>query len=51
MFIDGFATVFGRHPGIRPNHAKGVAVTGHFDGNGNGSELSKAAVFRPGRTR
>ncbi|EID17979.1 catalase [Mycobacterium xenopi RIVM700367] len=50
VFIDGFATVFGRHPGIRSNHAKGVAVTRHFDGNGNGSELFKAAVFRPGRT-
>ena len=35
--------------GFRRNHAKGVAVTGHFDSNGNGSELSRAAVFRPGQ--
>jgi catalase len=49
-FLDGFRSVFGMHPGFRVNHAKGVAVTGHFDSNGNGSELSRAAVFRSGRT-
>jgi catalase len=49
-FIDGFRTVFGVHPGFRRNHAKGVAVSGYFDSNGNGRELSKAAVFAPGRT-
>ncbi len=49
-FIDRFRTVFGSHPGFRKNHAKGVAVTGYFDGNGNGRELSKAAVFATGRT-
>src|SRR4051812_35002606 len=49
-FIDGFRAVFGSHPGFRKNHAKGVAVTGYFDGNGNGTELSSAAVFGPGRT-
>jgi catalase len=49
-FMDGFATVFGVHPGFRRNHAKGVAVNGHFDSNGKGSELSRAAVFRPGQT-
>ncbi len=48
-FMDGFQRVYGPHPGFRRNHAKGVAVTGHFDSNGNGSELSRAAVFRPGR--
>jgi len=50
VFIDGFAKVFGRQLGFRKNHAKGVAVAGYFDSNGNGGELSKAAVFRPGRT-
>jgi catalase len=49
-FIDGFASVFGVHPGFRKNHAKGVAVGGYFDSNGNGRELSRAAVFQPGRT-
>jgi catalase len=50
VFLDGFATVFGRHPGFRKNHAKGIAVTGFFDSNGNGGALSKASVFAPGRT-
>src|SRR3954452_15378846 len=49
-FIEGFRAVFGLHPGFRRNHAKGVVVTGYFDSNGNGRELSKAAVFAPGRT-
>lgn len=50
VFLDGFAKVFGRHPGFRKNHAKGVAVTGFFDSNGNGGALSTASVFAPGRT-
>src|ERR1700761_322113 len=50
VFLDGFAKVFGRQPGFRKNHAKGVSVAGYFDSNGNGGALSKAAVFAPGRT-
>jgi catalase len=50
VFLDGFAKVFGRQPGFRKNHAKGVAVAGYFESNGNGRGLSKASVFRPGRT-
>lgn len=49
-FVDRFQSVAGRHPGYRLNHAKGVAVSGYFESNGAGAELSKAAVFRPGRT-
>ena len=48
-FMEGFRRVYGPHPGFRRNHAKGVAVTGRFDSNGNGRELSKAAVFAPGQ--
>ncbi|MGV9798606.1 catalase family peroxidase [Mycobacterium sp. NPDC003449] len=48
--VDAFRTVSGSHPGYRVNHAKGVAVSGYFDSNGNGAELSRAAVFAPGRT-
>ncbi len=48
-FIDGFLDVYGRHLGFRKNHAKGVAVSGYFDSNGNGGELSSAALFRPGQ--
>ena len=49
-FMDAFKRVYGSHPGFRRNHAKGVAVAGYFDSNGAGQEISKAAVFRPGRT-
>lgn len=50
-FIDAFRRVNGVHPGFRRNHAKGVAVTGYFESNGNGAQLSSAAVFRDGRTQ
>jgi catalase len=40
----------GEHPGFRRAHEKGVCVVGHFDSNGRGQALSKAAVFAPGRT-
>ena len=49
-FIDGFRRVYGPHPGFRRNHAKGVAVSGHFDSNGTGAQISRAAVFRAGQT-
>jgi Catalase len=47
--VDAFQTVNGIHSGFRRNHAKGVCVTGHFDSNGNGAQLSSAVVFAPGR--
>lgn len=47
--IDTFEHVNGPHPGFRRNHAKGVCVRGYFESNGNGVELSRASVFRPGR--
>jgi catalase len=49
-FLDVFNKAFGRHPGYRTNHAKGVSVAGWFDSNGNGKQLSTAAVFATGRT-
>lgn len=50
MFIKAFAWVNGPQTGFRKNHGKGLAVAGYFDGNGNGREVSSAAVFHPGRT-
>ena len=47
--IDTFERVNGVHPGFRRNHAKGVGVSGYFESNGLGSQLSKAIVFHPGR--
>lgn len=35
--------------GHRRNHAKGICFTGTFEANGEGSALSKAAVFERGR--
>jgi catalase len=43
--IDRFQLISGVHPGFRRNHAKGVAVTGHFASNGDGTELSSAKVL------
>jgi catalase len=48
-FVDGFESDNGVHSGFRRNHAKGVCVKGFFDSNGQGTRLSKAAVFPSGR--
>jgi catalase len=48
-FVDQFERTQGTYSGFRRNHAKGVAVTGYFDSNGQGVRLSKAVVFRAGR--
>ena len=47
-FVNGFEKVYGIHSGFRRNHAKGVCVGGFFDSNGQGTHLSKAALFRTG---
>jgi catalase len=46
--VAGFEDANGSHPGFRLNHAKGLCVAGWFDGNGQASALSKAAVFAMG---
>lgn len=51
VFLDGFATVFGRHPGFRKNHAKDVAVSGYFDSIANGRTLSKGRCSDPAAPR
>src|SRR3979490_1526582 len=47
--IAAFQEASGTHAGFRRNHAKGVCVTGWFDSSGQGTALSKAAGFPPGR--
>lgn len=47
--IDAFEAAAGPHPGFRRNHAKGLCVTGFFEGNGAGTQYSKSAVFQEGR--
>src|SRR4030088_1842101 len=47
--LAAFQEANGTHAGFRRNHAKGVCVTGWFESSRQAAELSKAAVFRPGR--
>jgi len=46
--IDAFAPPSGPALGHRRNHAKGICLTGIFEANGAGSELSTAQVFAKG---
>jgi catalase len=50
QIVDRFEEVDGVHAGFRRNHAKGLGVTEFFEGNGNGTRLSRAAAFQKGRT-
>lgn len=47
--VDTFEAVNGQHPGFRRNHSKGVGFRGFFVSNGQGTSLSRASVFQPGR--
>jgi catalase len=47
--MDAFAQVNGSHPGFRRNHAKGVCVSGWFEGTGAATLLSKSEILEPGR--
>lgn len=38
------------HPGFRRNHAKGLCVRGRFESSGNGVQVSRASIFKPGTT-
>ncbi|MDF3933435.1 catalase family peroxidase [Pseudomonas citronellolis] len=46
--IDSLERNAGVYPAYRRNHAKGLCVVGHFDSNGAGAEVSRAAVFAKG---
>jgi catalase len=48
--VDVFQPPDKSQSGFRRNHAKGVCVNGYFESNGNGTSISKALVFGPGRT-
>lgn len=47
-FIDLFEATGGKFVGYRRNHAKALAVSGRFESNGNGAEVSSASVFVKG---
>ena len=44
--VDVMNRLFGRHPGLRANHAKGVVVEGSFTPSGDGATVSTAALFQ-----
>ncbi len=49
-YIAALQEVGGTHLGFRSNHAKGVCVSGSFESGGAASVLSKADLFKKGRT-
>lgn len=44
--IDVMNTLFGKHPGKRANHAKGVVAEGSFTPSADAAKLSKASLFQ-----
>jgi catalase len=46
QIVNALNTVFGSHPGLRANHAKGVVTEGTFTPTPAAAALSKAAVFK-----
>jgi catalase len=43
--VNTMNTIWGKHPGLRANHAKGVVVEGSFKPTPAAAKLSKAAIF------
>ena len=46
--VDTMNTLWGRHPGQRANHAKGVVVQGSFTPSAGAAAISKAGIFAGG---
>jgi catalase len=44
--IDVMNTLWGKHPGMRANHAKGIVVEGSFKPSAAAATLSKASLFK-----
>jgi catalase len=45
QLVDALSGVFGKHPGVRAAHSKGICVTGMFTPSPDAPELSKAPQF------
>lgn len=45
QLVDALSGVFGKHPGVRAAHSKGICVTGTFTPSPDAPELSKAPQF------
>ncbi len=50
QLVDAFNAVFGVHPGIRANHAKGVVLEGTFTASASAASLTKAAHLQKRKT-
>ena len=48
QIVDTMNQLFGRHPGVRANHAKGIVAEGRFAPNAAGAALSTAVLFQGG---
>jgi catalase len=46
--VETMQRLWGKHPGLRVNHAKGIVVEGSFTPAGTGARLSRASLFRGG---
>jgi catalase len=45
QIVDAMNKLFGKHPGFRANHAKGVVAEGSFKASPGAAALSRAALF------
>ena len=48
QIVDAFQTLFGKHPGQRVNHAKGIVAEGSFKASPEAAGLTRAVHFQPG---
>jgi catalase len=48
QIIEAMHQLWGQHPGLRANHAKGIVVQGSFTPTEAGARLSRAPLFRGG---
>ena len=48
QIVDAFQTLFGKHPGQRVNHAKGIVAEGSFKASPDAAALTRAVHFQPG---
>ena len=50
QLVDALQALFGKHPGMRANHAKGIVAEGQFAASPDAASLTRAAHLQPGVT-
>ena len=48
QIVNAFQNLFGKHPGQRVNHAKGIVAEGSFKASPEAAGLTRAVHFQPG---